>query len=69
VLWFINARFLRLALTGDVLARDRCFVQLELLLELGFWSDVQVLVPSVDHSKPFDLRNSELGFCDELDDD
>lgn len=38
-------------------------------MKLGFWSDVQVLVLPVDHRKPFGLRNSELGFCDELDDD
>jgi len=38
-------------------------------MEFGFWSDVQVLVLPVDHRKPLGLRNSELGFCDELDDD
>lgn len=51
------------------LARRRCRIKRELLMELGFWSDVQVLVLPVDHAQPFDLRDSELGFCDELDDD
>lgn len=51
------------------LARRRCRIKRELLVELGFWSDEQVLVLPVDHAQPLGLRNSELGFCDELDDD
>lgn len=51
------------------LARRRCQIKRELRVELGFWSHVQVLVLPVDHRKPLGLRNSELGFCDELDDD
>jgi len=52
-----------------LLARRRCRIKRELRVELGFWSDVQVLVLPVDHAQPLGLRNSELGFCDELDDD
>lgn len=63
-----NARFLGLALTGDVLARDRDLVQLELVEKLGFWSDVVVPVASIDHSKSLGLSDSELSFCDPLDD-
>lgn len=67
--WCFSVRFLGLALTGDVLARDRCFVQLELVEKLGFRSDVEVSVFAIHHSKPLGLSHSELRFCDPLDDD